>query len=380
MMKKSQEIWVKSYKPGKFRVQFKHSPGKWFVVRASSVAEARSVARTQERYLIYKAVHQVTFSEFAKGFFNKNGDWAKYIESKGASPWTGYYPRLTGLLNNYILPEWGPIALEHITSAGLDKWLQSLKSVRTGRPLSADTKNHVISALNSIFKYAVYQEIIQKNPAAEIRPFRGGETRPVFSREEIRQLFPNDKAEMNRIWPNPIWRCFFLVLRDTGLRTGEALALDWANYSPEFQAFAIVQKYEACSGKILPGTKTGRPRAVSVTNKTAKVLKELPQRPGLIFSQDGKKAYSEHNVCDRLRDALEKAGIPRYIDGKARTPYSFRHSFVTNALSAALDPDEVALLAGHSRQVQKGYNHPTNHHLFNKIRHLREHVEKLYSS
>ena len=382
IMQQKQEIWVKNYKPGKYRVCFLHTRDKWFVIEADSPEQARKIAKSQEKILIVKDDKTLLFGEFAKDFYNPRGEWAKYIERKGRQPYGGYYQRYQMCLNRYVLPRFSAVSMVLMTPVEIDEWLTDLCSYSTGKPLAARTKNIILTSISHIFDYAKFKGLVEKNPIDDIKLFTGSSPRPPFSRDEIARLFPESEV-IHEIWPNLTWLCFYLILRDTGLRTGEALALDWANYSRQHHCFAIVQKFEQSTNRILSGTKTGVARAVVVTKRTAEFLAKLQKKQGkdsgLIFTLDGVKPYSENNVCDRLKDALERAGIPRIVNGRARTPYSFRHSFVTNALSASLNPDEVALLAGHSRQVQQGYNHPTNQHLFNRIKHLREQVEKLYT-
>lgn len=382
-MRKKEDILVKNYNEGKFRVAYAHTPGKWYVIHAGSREQARAVARAKEKIFAGEsAVENLLFGKFAQDFFNPQGEWAQLLHKKGRRPYGGYYKRLNNDLVHYILPRWGATPMNLIEPVMIDEWLSELKSYRHGRELAPRSKNQVMSAMKHIFEYAKYKGVIERNPIDYIKQFHGEGVRAVFSPQEIQAMFPIDENELRHIWPNLTHICFFLILRDAGLRPGEALALDWANYSDQFKCFAIVQKFEQSTNRILPGTKTGVSRAVPITGRTAKYLAQLKKQQGkdegLIFSKNGIKPFSENSVVDRLNDAMARAGIPRFVNGQGRTPYSFRHAFVTNALSANLHPDEVALLAGHSRQVQKGYNHPTNDHLFNRIKHLRDQVERLY--
>lgn len=376
----SLSIYVKKYKPGKFRVSFLHTPGKWFVIRAHSPENARDVAKKQESWLLGNASKGIRFGDFANDFYNQNGVWAKYIESKGHSPYGMYYQRLHGYLNNYVLPKFAHMFIDEIDAVTIDSWLMTIKSIKKNEDAAPATRNQILTTMSHIFDYAKYKGILDKNPVKNIKTFRGGKSRPAFALSEIKALFPENEETALNIWPNRLWLTFFLVMRDTGLRTGETLALDWQNYSCEYQCFAVVQKYESSTGRILPGTKTGatKKRAVAITNRTAAVIQLLQKeqgRGGLIFSQDGQKPYTENNVIHRFRYAMERAGIPRVVDGQSRTPYSFRHSFVTNMLSTDLDARDVAVLSGHGIEMQSTYNHPTNNHLYKRIVSLREKIE-----
>lgn len=382
MARKREDILVKTYpRPGHRRIQYAGT-NEWIVVPGNTPAEARAFAEKNKAYLLGTRLGEDLLGSFAKDFYNPQGEWATYTQAKGRRPYGGYYRRLAGLLHYYVLPQFGSMSMHALDSLTIDKWVGGLQSVRKGTPLAADTKNQILTTIRHIYDYAKYKGIVDRNPVDYIKPYHGHKSRPAFLPEEIERMFPWDEAELRRIWPNLTWLCFYLILRDTGLRTGEALALDWHNYSATYQCFAIVQKFESSTGRVLPGTKTGVTRAVVVSKRTAGYLaqlyKEQAKETGLIFTGDGKKPYCENNVCDRLKDALERAGIPRFVDGQGRTPYSFRHAFVTNMLSTSLDAREVALLAGHSPQMQANYNHPTNDHLFKRINHLRDQVEKLY--
>jgi integrase len=376
-------IRVEKYKEDKFRVSFAHTPNKKFVVEAANIDEARRYAKANEQLFFPSNNKQVTFGVFAKNFFSSTSSWAKMREAKGRKRDNEYYRVLQRRLDNYILPAFSYTKIGLIDSLAIDEWLLSLKSKRTGEALANDTVNKLIVALRFIFDEAVRQKIIDKDPMDYVTFFAdNGQRRPAFTKNEIVQLFPADKNLLSKIWPTKKWLVFFIILRDTGLRPGEALALSWENYYKEMNVFVINQKLSR-GKEIKPGTKTGKPRAVIISNESANYLaqykKEMGRENGLIFSSDGTTPSTSENIIKILTGALLRAGIPVYNEKREkRTPYSFRHSFNTELLQIA-DNSTVQLLTGHSSdEMTAHYNHTSSLQMANKVKHMQDIIDNLY--
>ena len=98
----------------------------------------------------------------------------------------------------------------------------------------------------------------------------------------------------------------------------------------------------------------GKSRVVYLTAEAQEVLKRLcAKRPeGPLFLTRRGVPYNKGNVNQRIRRLEKKLGIPRF------NLYSYRHSYITDALERGLSSDVVAELVGNTpKTITKYYAH-----------------------
>ncbi len=317
----------------------------------------------------------VTLGEYARDFFIPGlCPRVKLIEQSGGKNVRKSWYNMRQVHEAYILPAWGKTMLAAIQARAFFDWLTGplltvAKFEGKRRPISASQRNRIHSAMNHIFAQARFDGILDRNPLDAVprikdeRPPRG-----VLTDEEFRKVFPEDLAELDHVWGSRRWAVYFMVLADTGMRPGEALALHWTDWHPVPRAF-IVSKGVDDLGRIGPlkTARKGVDRRVGLVGvRTAALLEGLRDGDtGLIFP--GKRSDSRTGgtmrtmvARDHFLKSLERAGVDRAQPGAKTLPlstYSLRHAANTGFRTDFGD-EAARLLMGHTtEQMTENYDH-----------------------
>ena len=175
--------------------RFKNRNGICYVLYRTEPGRSLSTGQhTEEDAIAWGYAHmgekvhvRTSLKEFAKDFFIPGKcTWTTRMLKKGRTFNAEYFSGHRGRLQSYILLKFGPLLVSAITTEMLDEWLMDLKSTRTGEDLAVETKHKVFVCLRKIFGEAVYQSLIDTNPAAAVTPFCGASTeREPFTFAEI---------------------------------------------------------------------------------------------------------------------------------------------------------------------------------------------------
>lgn len=317
----------------------------------------------------------VTLNAFAKDFF-KWGicTWIAKQHAKGRPFSQAVARSVRALLDNHILPKFGPLPLTAISKAAVEDWLVTL-------PLANATRNHILYTLRTILREARAAKLIKENPLQEPEPFgKDFHPRDVFSAAELRLLFPED---LLAVWRTR-WRgLFFLLLASTGIRSGEARALSWRQVLWGEGALLIDR---AVKGGDLGGigpTKTGETRVVLLPSRTLTELTAWQREQAwnepddLVFAGAvGRRIpMSAAAISHSLTPILTRAGISR--EGRNLVVHSFRHTYNT-ALRRLVPAETLRALTGHkSVAMSDRYDHPSRHAMIEALSPARLAVENL---
>lgn len=237
-------------------------------------------------------------------------------------------------LNKYWLPRFGLLCMQDITFETLFEVWDSL-SWQTRKT----AKNNLIP-LHGVFDYAYQRNLIAANPAARIRVRK-------IARARIEPFRPEEKeAILRRLQAHheAIAYVFFLANFETGARTGELLALTWADY--DGKGFTINKTMTRRRLKYT--TKTGYDRYTFATRRLRAVLAEPHDRPAgdnIFLNTKGGPMLDADWLNIRWRAALKTAGI------HYRRAYNCRHTYATLGLMAGLDAPLLAQQLGHSLEI-----------------------------
>lgn len=153
------------------------------------------------------------------------------------------------------------------------------------------------------------------------------------------------------------------VMSDCGLRLGEALGLARRDFDGE----ALHLRGSAHEGRFLEGdTRTKRHvRSVPVPASTAALIRALPIRldTPLLFPTLTGKLWRERNF---YRDVWYPTTLRMLCDAAtwelaSARPHDFRHSWESHLHAAAIDPADLAEIAGHTVATMHGrYVHALN--------------------
>ena len=217
------------------------------------------------------------------------------------------------------------------------------------RGVSANTVRLALAPLRALFATAVQEELLPRNPAAEVRtPVVG--TRRVGDEDAKHVLTPGELARVFAAIPEH-HRLLVRFLAATGVRIGEACGLQWRDYSGE----AIQVRRRWYRGTLEePKTASGRrtiplPKALSAELKAHKLASAHSRDTDFVFSSERGGPLHASNYRRRiLVPAFEAAGI-KLAPGLCF--HVFRRSCGTwlgAADGGAMDLPNVAAWLGHA--------------------------------
>jgi integrase len=281
------------------------------------------------------------------------------------------------VMKNWIVPLWGDYSPKRLTVQIIDKAMMGVKSELTGRPLAGATRNRILSVLSELYVHLIEEGRLRINPVRDVGRCNSCPEHPrsALPTGDIMLLFPREHSDLKRIWRTQKYICAFLILRDTGLRPGELIALKWQDWNPEIKFFPILRAIESGSKGKEKGTKTGATKPAIITDQTAAEIEALRKKvklkpEGYIFANKHGVPYSTHRLSWNFHKAVERAGIER----PELTPYWLRHTFNTRSLESM--PDElVRHLMGHNTEAMtRHYRHADAESLAREAVKIRDQV------
>jgi integrase len=225
-------------------------------------------------------------------------------------------------------------------------------------PISASTQAKHLRVLSAVFKVAVRQGLISRNPVDSLdvsqRPGAEHTEAPYFTDEELPVLL----AALSD-YDRPLVKLALL----TGMRRGELLALRWSHVDLLNGTIHVRVAYTDGLGVSAPKSQRSI-REVELTGAAVTVLQELLQAQGLqdddvllfpplVPTEDGYR--HGYDIARRvLYPAMKRAGIPR--DGQHLTPptkasrtfHSLRHTYARVALENGVELSWLSRQMGHS--------------------------------
>ena len=178
----------------------------------------------------------MTFAPFIGTPFNAS------ITERKPSTVAGY----RWILEGQLLPAFGELPLEAITTEVIEGWLASLGG-------AASSRRKALVLLHGVLKRSRKAWGLATNPAIEVEKpplLRSGEIQ-VFSPEEVRALVRAASSEQDA--------ALYLTAAFTGLRMGELLALCWRDVDFGGSTIRVRASYAAGA---LTTPKSGKVRAV----------------------------------------------------------------------------------------------------------------------
>lgn len=225
-----------------------------------------------------------------------------------------------------------------------------------GRAAASVSKE--LAVCKMIFAYAVLAGDIDVSPATEVKKSRGLPVNPRSALTEEQE----EAVRQAGIQQNAHWWLFGYFLLYTGLRRGEALALDYSDIDREKGVIHITKKinYATINGApVLENhlkSKNGF-RDVPLLLPLAKALPK--ERYGLIFPGEDGGYMTEYELGKHWKQYCRDTGLMQvYVTDNGDelesfniTPHCFRHSFATICYEAGLDPRQAASILGDTPEV-----------------------------
>jgi integrase len=272
-------------------------------------------------------------------------------------------------LKNYVLPFFGDMALSEISGGTLQEfriWRQKYRVEMYNRPKTDEAKieppsrstiHQEIVVIRQVLKTAVRHKWLDKLPDLS-EPYGASKKishRAWFSRDEYKKLYEATRRralnpkKKSFAWESEQLHDFVLFMANTGLRPDEALRLEHRDVAIVFDE-GVGEKILEISvrGKRGVGYCKSMPGAVTPYRRLLKRAK--PQRGA--NKEGGAEAAPEYpKPTDRLfpnkyfhlfNRVLAEEGLEFDREGRPRTAYSLRHTYICFRLMEGADIYQVA--------------------------------------
>jgi integrase len=262
------------------------------------------------------------------------------------------------VLNHHVVPALGWVKVRRLQVAQV----RAFVATKSEAGLSVGLLRMVLAALSAMLTSAVDDGVIRVNPAIGLkRRFRmlrqdstiEGDVKAMTAEQLSRFL------EKTRVDYRDFYAVFFLMAR-TGVRIGEALALQWADVDLRDRSIRVRRTLAVGAGKTRAdrvGTpKSGKSRTVDMSRELAAVLRDCQRQRNVealrrgwgdsvpwLFANDAGQPLSAEQVRSIFSRALKSAELPGYL-----TPHCLRHTFATLLLQDSAPITYVQAQLGHS--------------------------------
>jgi integrase len=285
----------------------------------------------------------MVFSEFVDGIY------VPVVLPKMAS---STQDRYQGILDNYLVPQFGALCLRDISVLTVDRYLAGLGQTK----LSHESMDKIRDVLSSVLESAVRYELLVKNPVEGIRlpkPRRGKRAKPFVTPDQFNALLS--------LIAEPYASMTYVAVY-TGLRVSELVGLRWRNVREN--AISVEERY--CRGDWGPPKSEASNATLPVNKSVTDRLERLKTLEVVVKAGTGTRRYRAVKSCgpDELVFQSVRSGAPmrdnnilvRHIKPagvKLGIPWVnwqvLRRSFATWLKMAGADVKDAQALMRHSR-------------------------------
>ncbi|VHG10642.1 DNA integration/recombination/inversion protein [Streptococcus pyogenes] len=254
-------------------------------------------------------------------------------------------------LNRHIMPTLGNMKVDKITASDIQMLINRLSKYYVNYTA-------VRSVIRKVLQQGVLLELIDYNSARDIILPR----KQPNAKKKVKFIDPSDlKSFLEHLETSQHKRynlyfdaVLYQLLLSTGLRIGEACALEWGDIDLENGTIAINKTYNK-NLKFLSTAKTqSGNRVISVDKKTLRILKLYQMRQRQLFNEVGARVsevvfatptrkYFNASVRQSALDTrCKEAGIERF------TFHAFRHTHASLLLNAGISYKKLQYRLGHA--------------------------------
>lgn len=264
--------------------------------------------------------------------------------------------------------------------------LQTIISSLAKKGYATGTLKGIKQTAVRIMKVAVGSDLIMRNPFQEVKV-------PMKEQEHRRALTEKEIVLIINTWRGHKFGPLAMIMLFTGLRRGEALALNWEDIDFKSRMIKVTKSVQTLKGVTklkAPKTKTSI-REVPIPNMLFSMLMELRKQKGLITADQNGNIYSssayESEWLSYLNYLNECAGghngkgtnVPRVQVIDHITAHMLRHTYATMLFDANVDVKSAQRFLGHAdvEMTLSVYTHLTKYKEDNAIEALNTHLDEM---
>ena len=272
-------------------------------------------------------------------------DYMRYERRRSEQTLQGYRLDLEAYVA-YLDTLEGHVTIDTADTEDIRGWIEAMMD-RGNSPTSICRR---LSAVRSMYRYALARGLVSHDPARIVRGPRKSRCLPRFVREDdMGRLL--DSAEWGSDYISPRARAILILLDETGMRASELTSLD--DSSVDF-----------AQGEIRVTGKGNKQRAIPFGDELRTQLQEYIRQRDAMWQQRIDTALILNDRGSRMTYVqLRKEVMTRLsaIGNLAkRSPHVLRHSFATAMLNNGADLESVQKLLGHSElSTTEIYTHTT---------------------
>lgn len=234
---------------------------------------------------------------------------------------------------------------ENVDADVVRDWVESMMD----RGNRAASVNRRLSAVRSLYRFALSRSLVGGDPAHAVRGPKKGKPLPQFLREgEMDSLL--DDVEWGTSFADVRTRTILMVFYETGLRRSELVSLDDRSVDLDRQELRVIGKRN--KERVVP---FGDELAASLRHYMEVRDETVSGQTGALFVEDDGSRISGNHVYRDVRRTLSLV-----CTLKKRSPHVLRHTFATAMLNNGADLESVQKLLGHEKlSTTEIYTHTT---------------------
>ena len=238
------------------------------------------------------------------------------------------------------------LAWESIDSDVVRGWMEHMMDGGN----TASTVNRRLSALRSLYRFALVRNMVTRNPAHIVKGPKKAKLLPQFVRESDMDRLLDGTGMWNGTFEDMRARTILMMFYETGIRLAELVSLD--DSAVDFVEAQIKVTGKRNKQRIVPfGPELENALEAYIKERDAQVKNHCEA----LFVDDHGRRMTPGRVRTLVKDNLQKVTTM-----KKRSPHVLRHSFATAMLNNDAGLESVQKLLGHeSLATTEIYTHTT---------------------